>query len=126
MFDAVTGAFRRSLTPTGLLGPRGIVTRSGRLFLVNQNVNTDFTGEVLRFNAGTGSPVTRLIPADNVPTCAVRAARHGAVGQPPVRGERARPGQQGSGRRGPEIHGGRQVRRKADGPGSPTSTRSAW
>ena len=64
VFDAATGAFRRSLAPTGLLGPRGIVFRSGRLFLVNQNVNTDFTGEVLRFNAGTGSPVRRLIPAD--------------------------------------------------------------
>ena len=51
VFDAVTGRFKRSLTPAGLLGPRGIVTRSGRLFLVNQNVNTEFTGEVLRFNA---------------------------------------------------------------------------
>ena len=52
VFDAITGTWRRSLTPAGLLGPRGIVTRSGNLFLVNQNVITDFTGEVLRFNAG--------------------------------------------------------------------------
>ena len=64
VFDAATGAFRRSLAPIGLLGPRGIVTRSGRLFLVNQNVGTDFTGEVLRFNTATAKPVTKLVPAD--------------------------------------------------------------
>jgi DNA-binding beta-propeller fold protein YncE len=64
VFDAITGTWRRSLTPSGLLGPRGIVTRAGNLFLVNQNVFTDFTGEVLRFNAATGSPVKRLVPAD--------------------------------------------------------------
>ncbi len=64
VFDAITGTFRRSLKPAGLLGPRGIATRSGRLFLVNQNVGTDFTGEVIRFNAATASPVTKLVPAD--------------------------------------------------------------
>ena len=64
VFDAATGAFRRSLKPAGLLGPRGIVTQSGNLLLVNQNVNTDFTGEVLRFNASTANPVTKLVPAD--------------------------------------------------------------
>jgi DNA-binding beta-propeller fold protein YncE len=64
VFDAETGAYRRSLAPTGLLGPRGIVERFGSLFLVNQNVDTDFTGEVFRFNARTGTPVTRVVPAD--------------------------------------------------------------
>lgn len=64
VFDAITGTFRRSLKPAGLLGPRGIVIRSDRLFLVNQNVGTDFTGEVLRFNTATANPVTRLVPAD--------------------------------------------------------------
>ena len=34
------------------------------MFLVNQNVNTEFTGEVLRFNAATGNPATQLVPAN--------------------------------------------------------------
>lgn len=64
VFDAVTGAFRRSLAPAGLLGPRGIVERFGSLFLVNQNVGLDdVTGEVLKFNSRTGMPVTRLVRA---------------------------------------------------------------
>jgi DNA-binding beta-propeller fold protein YncE len=64
VFDAITGTWRRSLHPKGLLGPRGIVRRSGNLFLVNQNVDTDFTGEVLRFNAN-GPPLNlkRVVPA---------------------------------------------------------------
>lgn len=64
VFDAVSGAYLRSLDPVGLLGPRGIVERFGSLFLVNQNVNTDFTGEVLKFNSRTGTPVTKPVPAD--------------------------------------------------------------
>src|SRR3954453_3354677 len=51
VFDARTGAILRSL-PTGsstppVVGPRGMVLRLGDLFLVNQNVNTPFNGEVL-------------------------------------------------------------------------------
>lgn len=56
VFDAITGTFLRSL-PTArapVLGPRGIVLRSDNLFLVNQNVGTDFNGEILRFSAVTG------------------------------------------------------------------------
>ena len=69
VFDAATGAFQRSL-PTAtapVVGPRGIVLRSDNLFLVNQNVNTPFNGEILRFGAVTGrlrSAVVAGKPAD--------------------------------------------------------------
>ena len=48
---------------SGLAGPRGIVLDGNELLVVNQNVGLDISGEVLRFDAGTGELLGALIPS---------------------------------------------------------------
>ena len=45
----------------GLDGPRGILVKSDRLLVVNQNVNQTFAGEVLRYKLNDGAPDGALI-----------------------------------------------------------------
>jgi sugar lactone lactonase YvrE len=64
-FDAETGAFRGASDGpevSGLAGPRGIVVDGDELLVVNQNVNRDVSGEVLRYSAETGSFLGALVP----------------------------------------------------------------
>jgi DNA-binding beta-propeller fold protein YncE len=49
----------------GLHGVRGFVFDQGNLLVVNQNVDLPKNGEVLRFNAQTGSASTPLVAASN-------------------------------------------------------------
>ncbi len=66
-FDAVTGASLGTLVAPGsggLNGPRGLIFRNpGQLLVVNQNSNTDFKGEVLRYNGRTGVPLGAIVPS---------------------------------------------------------------
>lgn len=67
-FDASSGAFVGSFIAPGsteIRGPRGVVFFNGNLLVVNQNSNTPFNGEVLRFNGQTGAPLTPLVSASN-------------------------------------------------------------
>src|SRR5262245_42602066 len=65
-FDADTGA---SLDPAGepfvpgVTGPRGLVVDGGALLVVNQNVDLNIPGEVLRFDAATGAFGGAVVPA---------------------------------------------------------------
>jgi hypothetical protein len=64
-FDASSGAFLGNTVAPGdggLNGPRGIIFRSpGQLLLVDQNVFEPNPGEVLRFNAPTGTFLGNLV-----------------------------------------------------------------
>jgi hypothetical protein len=64
-FDPHTGALDVSQGPgiSGLAGPRGLVVDGGLLLVVNQNVNLDISGEVLRYSAATLQFQDRLIPS---------------------------------------------------------------
>lgn len=48
----------------GLNGPRGMIFSNGQLFVVNQNVNTQYNGEVLRFDAN-GTLLGQLVSTSN-------------------------------------------------------------
>uniref|UniRef100_UPI00356322B9 hypothetical protein n=1 Tax=Stieleria sp. TaxID=2795976 RepID=UPI00356322B9 len=68
VFDAGTGAFVRTLVQSGassLHGPRGMVIQGNNLLVVNQNVDTQFNGEVLRFNKDTGVALSPLVPSSS-------------------------------------------------------------
>ncbi|WP_028210255.1 hypothetical protein [Paraburkholderia mimosarum] len=45
----------------GLTGPRGMIFTDGQLVVVNQNVNTPNNGEVMRFDAKTGTFIGKLV-----------------------------------------------------------------
>src|SRR5262249_22452021 len=65
VFDAITGAYIGIIDGpgvSGLKGPRGIVLAGSELLVVNQNVNLDISGEVLRYDATTGAFLGALIP----------------------------------------------------------------
>jgi hypothetical protein len=68
-FDAKTGAYLGTLVAPGsggLAGPRGLILRNGgQLLAVNQNVNLDVNGEILRYNANTGAGLGPLVPASD-------------------------------------------------------------
>jgi hypothetical protein len=48
-----------------MVGPRGMLCVSNLLLVVNQNVDTPFNGEVLKFDANTGSFAGKLVPSSN-------------------------------------------------------------
>jgi DNA-binding beta-propeller fold protein YncE len=72
-FDAATGAYLGTLVAPGdggLNGPRGLIFRNpGQLFAVNQNVHDpaveDIRGEILRYNAQTGKPLSPVVPTSD-------------------------------------------------------------
>jgi len=68
-FDATTGAYLGTLVSSGsggLAGPRGLILpNGGQLLAVNQNVNLDANGEILRYNANTGAVIGPLVPASD-------------------------------------------------------------
>lgn len=67
-YDATTGAFVGTLVAggnAGLQGPRGMVVVGDNLLVVNQNVNTEFNGEILRFHRQTGTPQSDLVASTN-------------------------------------------------------------
>lgn len=63
-FDAKTGKYLGDFVPPGdhgLLGPRGLIFTKGSLYLVNQNVDTDFAGEVFRYNRDTAKFIDAVV-----------------------------------------------------------------
>ncbi|QCP52449.1 hypothetical protein FAZ95_25100 [Trinickia violacea] len=50
----------------GLNGPRGMIFTDGQLVVVNQNVNTPSNGEVLRFDAQTGTFIGKLVSSSDL------------------------------------------------------------
>jgi DNA-binding beta-propeller fold protein YncE len=61
-FDVATGALDPGFTTSGLLGPNGMVIDGNRLVVVNQNVNTHLSGEILAFDKETGASLGPVIP----------------------------------------------------------------
>ncbi|WP_260463869.1 hypothetical protein [Burkholderia sp. Bp8963] len=49
----------------GLHGPRGMIFTDGQLIVVNQNVNTPYPGEILRFDGATGRFVGKLVASSD-------------------------------------------------------------
>jgi len=83
-FDADTGRFLGNFVAPGadgLGGPMGLIFYGGRLQLVNQNVNSNNNGEILRFDERTGAFIDKLVPGDgpNAPF-APRGLIRGTVG----------------------------------------------
>ena len=67
-FGAESGTFLGSSDgpgTSGLAGPRGLVVDGNELLVVNQNVDLNIAGEVLRFNANTGNFLGALISSTN-------------------------------------------------------------
>jgi DNA-binding beta-propeller fold protein YncE len=68
-YDATTGAYLGTQVASGsggLNGPRGLIFRNpGQLLVVNQNSNTNFNGEVLRYNGETGVPLGAVVPGSD-------------------------------------------------------------
>jgi hypothetical protein len=66
-FDAHSGAYVDTFIADdagGLHGPRGMIFRNpGALLVVNQNVDQDVPGEVLRYNGRTGEFLRATVPA---------------------------------------------------------------
>jgi hypothetical protein len=66
-FDAKTGAYIQTLVASGsggLDGPRGLIVQNkGQLLVVNQNVDLTSNGEIDRYNAKTGAPLSPLVSA---------------------------------------------------------------
>ncbi|HJQ79504.1 MAG TPA: PEP-CTERM sorting domain-containing protein [Lacipirellulaceae bacterium] len=60
-FDVATGARDAGFTTSGLLGPNGMLIDGDRLIVVNQNVNTHLSGEVLAFDKETGASLGPII-----------------------------------------------------------------
>src|SRR5439155_22104684 len=60
-FDAATGAYLGALVAPGsggVDGPRGMIFRNpAKLIVVNQNVDQNFSGDILRYNGQTGAPL---------------------------------------------------------------------
>jgi DNA-binding beta-propeller fold protein YncE len=61
-FDVATGALDPTFSTSGLLGPNGMVIDGNRLVVVNQNVNTHLSGEILAFDKETGASLGPVIP----------------------------------------------------------------
>lgn len=49
----------------GLAGPMGLIVKSGKLFVVNQNVGLPKAGEVLRYKLIDGAPNGALVPSSD-------------------------------------------------------------
>jgi DNA-binding beta-propeller fold protein YncE len=68
-FDAASGAYLGTLVAPGgggLDGSRGLIFRNpGQLFVVNQNVDQSFNGEILRYNAQIGKALSPVVPASD-------------------------------------------------------------
>ncbi|MDR5748798.1 hypothetical protein QCE73_37080 [Caballeronia sp. LZ029] len=66
-FDVATGTYAGAFVPAGangLNGPMGMIFTNGQFLLVNQNVNSNSTGEILRFDGATGAHLTNLVSAN--------------------------------------------------------------
>lgn len=50
----------------GLSGPRGMIFTERQLVVVNQNVNTPYNGEVLRYDAETGTYIGKLVSSTDL------------------------------------------------------------
>ena len=60
-FDVATGTLDAGFTTSGLLGPNGMVIDGDRLLVVNQNVNTHLSGEILAFDKATGASLGPVV-----------------------------------------------------------------
>jgi DNA-binding beta-propeller fold protein YncE len=60
-FDVATGALDPTFSTSGLLGPNGMVIDGNRLLVVNQNVNTHLSGEILAFDKDTGASLGPVV-----------------------------------------------------------------
>jgi hypothetical protein len=63
----VVGTFAQSGAGTSyqIYGPRAMLCVSNYLLLVNQNVDTPYNGEIIKFNLNTGAFVSKLVPSSN-------------------------------------------------------------
>jgi DNA-binding beta-propeller fold protein YncE len=67
-FNAKTGEYLGEFVTSGsggLLGPRGLMFAKGKLYVVNQNVDQELNGEILRYRRKTGDFVDKLVAADD-------------------------------------------------------------
>jgi hypothetical protein len=67
-FDSDTGAYHGAFIPSGtagLKGPMGMIFTDGQLVVVNQNINTNLSGEILRFNGTTGTFDSKLVASSD-------------------------------------------------------------
>lgn len=67
-FDSDTGAYLGAFIPSGtagLNGPMGMIFTDGQLVVVNQNINTNLSGEIFRFNSTTGSFEGKLVASSD-------------------------------------------------------------
>src|SRR5439155_11453851 len=48
-----------------IAGPRGLLCVGNLLLVVNQNVNTPYNGEILKFDLDTGAVLGKLVPSSN-------------------------------------------------------------
>lgn len=64
-FDAQSGVFIRNAVPAeaAIHGPRGLLVVGDRLLVVNQNVMTEFNGEVLAFHRTTAATQVSPVPS---------------------------------------------------------------
>ena len=72
-FDVATGTLDPGFTTSGLLGPNGMVIDGDRLIVVNQNVNTHLSGEVLAFDKATDARPPSVALASKRTSKGVRA-----------------------------------------------------
>jgi hypothetical protein len=67
-FDSDTGAYHGAFIPSGtagLKGPMGMIFTNGQLVVVNQNINTNLSGEILRFNGAMGTFDSKLVASSD-------------------------------------------------------------
>src|SRR5260370_15308527 len=67
-FDASNGTFLGAFVAAGaagLNGPRGMIFTDGQLVVVNQNLNTNTPGEILRFDGTTGTFIGKLVASSD-------------------------------------------------------------
>lgn len=67
-FNARTGEYLGEFVASdsgGLHGPRGLIFTKGKLYVVNQNVDLDKSGEVFRYQGRTGDFQDKLVAAED-------------------------------------------------------------
>ncbi len=65
-----SGSFTGTFAPASgatyqIAGPRGLIVLSNTLYLVNQNANTPYSGEILKFDGTTGAFLGKLVAKEN-------------------------------------------------------------
>ncbi len=67
-FDVAGGTYLGAFVPSGtagLKGPIGMIFTGGKLVVVNQNIDTNLSGEILQFDSTTGTFVGKLVASSD-------------------------------------------------------------